>query len=219
MTTRHRPAAVRPPTGRSGTRLRRTLVAASLLTGSALLVACGSSDDGGSATTSTRGDAATTTGASSTGGTGSSGSTTSTVPSVTTGVGGSGGSGTDAARGAYRGSIPGADLPDGGSGGSASVRFTFTGARVEGFTVAGLRVSCLPTGAGTATTRSVDLTLPPLTVSGGSVDGGDPEGVWQPTVSGTFATDGRFAGSLTLNRTIDGRTCGGEFPFYADPPG
>lgn len=156
-------------------------------------------------------------------GEGASGSTTTGVGSKPTGSGASTPQDaavtdvtptTEAVRGETFSGKVGGDTGD-----DVEVGFVRTEAAMRNLAIRGLEVRCLPDSpTGKESTMKVDLIFPTVAVrSDGWVDFTDPKHPWQPAISGSFNKQGRFVGSLFLNRKVDGRTCGGDYPLDLAP--
>jgi len=101
--------------------------------------------------------------------------------------------------------------------GQPKVVVTFTkGATLTDLKANDLEIECQPLDNGDAKTTKVDVAIPSAPVaSNGSVTFTQSAKEYQPTISGSFTKDGRFAGALSLSGQKNGYACGGEFTFIA----
>lgn len=112
---------------------------------------------------------------------------------------------------AYTGVVDGQD---------AKVVVTFTkGAGIDGFEVSGLSIECQPLAPnGAAQSRTVDVAIAEAPIAAdGSVMFTQADAAYEPSLSGSFAADGTFAGGLFLSGERGDFVCGGEFVFIAEP--
>lgn len=106
------------------------------------------------------------------------------------------------------------------AGQAADSDVTFTrGAGIEDFKVSGLAIECQPLApTGDAKSRTVDVAIDAAPVAAdGSVMFTQTDATYDPSLSGSFAADGTFAGGLFLSGESEGFVCGGEFAFTAKP--
>ena len=101
--------------------------------------------------------------------------------------------------------------------GQPKVVVTFTrGTAITDLKANDLAIECQPLDNGDAKTKTVDISVPSVPVAaGGSVSFTQSAKEYQPTISGTFTKDDRFAGAISLSGQKDGYACGGEFTFIA----
>ncbi len=105
------------------------------------------------------------------------------------------------------------DQPEG-----TTVAFVRSGS-VTGFEVRDLEVECQPLAAdGEAMSRQVSVAIAEAPIAAdGTVAFTEGSATLKPSLSGSFAADGAFVGSLFLTGEDDGFVCGGEFTFTARP--
>jgi len=152
------------------------------------------SDKGASASTTTAAKAASSTTTSTT--------STTTEPRITTTVVKPAGGPTK-----FRGVVDG----------QPKVVVTFTrGTAITDLKADDLEIECQPLDNGDAKTKTVDVAIPSAPVAAsGSVSFTQSAKEYQPTISGVFTKDARFAGAISLSGQKDGYACGGEFTFIA----
>lgn len=98
-----------------------------------------------------------------------------------------------------------------------AVTFRREGSTLQDLTADGVEVVCQPVvGTGPAQQRTVDVRIAAVPVGAdGAVSYTQADAGYQPSITGQFTNDGRFAGSLFLSNRGEQYACGGEFTFIA----
>lgn len=202
--------------GTSAGRPTRSVVLALVLAVAA--VGCSSDSDGTAASTTTEAGATT----SSTAPSSTTTSTTTAGEDATTSTTGADDPTTTTA--ATEPADPNAPPPQDYSGavdaqdGDTTISFV-RGADVSSVEIRALEVTCEPIdNTGATRTEAVDLSFPDVEVAeDGSVEVAKPDDELSPSLSGVFAADGTFTGSIFLSFERGGYACGGDYPFTAAP--